>query len=80
MEGLRETSNILFKDQFGECRNGMSFGLNDFAALLTVAREGKDQRWIKGISVALLWPTYSCPLDPRVLAEILYWWYSLQNS
>ncbi len=31
-----------FKDQFGEWRNGTSFGLNDLEALLTVAREAKE--------------------------------------
>ena len=33
-----------FKDQSGEWRNGISFGLNDLEALLTVAREAKE--WI----------------------------------
>ena len=33
-----------FKDQFGEWRNGASFGLNDLEALLIVAREAKE--WI----------------------------------
>ena len=35
-----------FKDQFGEWRNGTSFGLNDLEALLTLAREAKE--WIAG--------------------------------
>ena len=33
-----------FKDQSGAWRNGISFGLNDLEALLTVAREAKE--WI----------------------------------
>ena len=33
-----------FKDQSGEWRNGISFGLNDLEALVTVAREAKE--WI----------------------------------
>jgi hypothetical protein len=33
-----------FKDQSGEWRNSISFGLNDLEALLTVAREAKE--WI----------------------------------
>jgi len=33
-----------FKDQSGAWRNGTSFGLNDFEALVTVAREAKE--WI----------------------------------
>lgn len=31
-----------FKNQFGAWRNGMSFGLNDLEALVTVARETKE--------------------------------------
>jgi hypothetical protein len=31
-----------FKDQSREWRHGTSFGLNDLAALLTVAREAKE--------------------------------------
>ncbi|MGH7180475.1 MAG: hypothetical protein ACREJN_00690 [Nitrospiraceae bacterium] len=31
-----------FKDQSGVWRNGISFGLNDLEALLTVAREAKE--------------------------------------
>jgi len=33
-----------FKDQSGEWRNGISFGLKDLAALVTVARDAKE--WI----------------------------------
>lgn len=33
-----------FKDQSREWRNGISFGLNDLEALITVAREAKE--WI----------------------------------
>ena len=33
-----------FKDQAGEWRNGISFGLNDLEALISVAREAKE--WI----------------------------------
>jgi hypothetical protein len=31
-----------FKDQSGEWRNGISFGLNDLEALLAVTREAKE--------------------------------------
>jgi hypothetical protein len=31
-----------FKDQFGEWRNGISFGLNDLEALVSVACEAKE--------------------------------------
>ena len=33
-----------FKDQSGAWRNGTSFGLNDFEALVSVARDAKE--WI----------------------------------
>jgi hypothetical protein len=38
------TFSLPFKDQSGAWRNGTSFGLNDFEALVTVAREAK--KWI----------------------------------